>query len=192
MKKIFTLLFAAGLLSSCGSGGSSSGSKGDSTAADTSTATETTTDTKKESSANETKWSYEEKVDKMTSEKTRFATIDSDNQLQFEFPYDGGSTATLLIRKNGKSNEVLLSISKGQFNTTSDGASVKVRFDDNKASTFSCSTSSDGSSDLLFINNENKFITKLKKAKKLIIQAEFYEAGLKEMEFSTAGLKWDL
>ncbi|WP_345954115.1 hypothetical protein [Mucilaginibacter sp. PAMB04168] len=184
MKQIFTLLILGSLLLACG------GPATDSKSADT-----TEVDgAKKEAGKSEgssTKWNYTNEVDKMTSKKKYFASIDSDNQLDFEFPYDGGSTASILVRKQDNSNEVLLSVSKGQFIVGIDGGTVKVRFDDNKAMTFPCSEPSSGSSDLIFIGNEKKFIKNLKTAKKLLIQAEFYEAGLKEMEFSTAGFKWD-
>ena len=191
MKKVFTLLLVAGLFSSCGSN-SSSNSTSDSSAVGTSRLdTTVAAKTKSEPAKAESKWQYQEEVDKMSSTKNYFATIHSDNTIDFEFPYDGGSTGTITVRNMEKSNEVLLGISKGQFNSHSDGVIVKVRFDNKKAVTFNCSEPSDGSSDVLFIESPKKFITLLKAAKKVIVQAEFYDSGLKEMEFDVKDFKWN-
>ena len=189
MKRLFTLLLAVGLFSSCGSSESFNGSS-DSTKKDTST-NESTSAEKSESAKAESKWQYQEKVDKMSSAKNYFATIESDNTIDFEFPYDGGSTGSITVRNMEKANEVLIGISKGQFNSGVDGTTLKVRFDDKKPVTFDCSEPSDGSSDVLFIQSPKKFITMLKAAKKVIIQAEFYDSGLKEMEFDTKDFKWN-
>jgi len=187
MKRVFTLLLAAGLFSSCGSSPSSNSSSG-TTKTDTTKEgilAETSEPTKAES-----KWQYQEKADKMSSGKKYYASIDSDNSIDFEFPYDGGSTGSITVRNTDNKNEVLIGISKGQFNSGVDGTTIKVRFDDKKAITFDCGEPSDGSSDVLFIESPKKFITMLKTAKKVIIQAEFYDSGLKEMEFDTKDFKW--
>lgn len=190
MKKIFTLLLVTGLFSSCGSSTSSSSSS-DSTVVDTSTVKETDSSAAKEKPAeNTSKWTYNEEQDKMTSKKKYFANIEANNVLNFDFPYDGGSTGSIMIRKKDGATDVMLSISKGQFNTGVDGTSISVRFDDDKPVTFECSEASDNSSDLLFINNTKKFISRLKKSKKMNVQAEFYESGLQVMEFTTAGFVW--
>jgi hypothetical protein len=121
IKKIFTLLVCAALFSSCGSSESSTGSSDSSSTGTTNTSSET---------ASTSKWNYEEETDKMTSGKKFYASIESNNKLEFEFPYDGGSTGKITVRNTEKSNEVLLGISKGQFNTNLDGTPVKVRFDE--------------------------------------------------------------
>jgi hypothetical protein len=136
-------------------------------------------------------WSYTEEVDKMTSAKNYFAAIDAKDLLQFDSPYEGGSTATLDIRNMGKKNEAMLEISKGQFNSSVDGTTIKIRFDDEQPTTFSANEPSDGSTTVLFIGSPGKLIKKLKTAQKVIIQAEFYESGLRTMEFNVKGFKWD-
>jgi len=188
MKRVFTLLLVAGLFSSCGSS-ESSNSSSDSTNTDTS-AKESTSADKGEPAKAESKWQYSEEIDKMTSAKNYFATIESNNTIDFEFPYDGGSTGSITVRNMEKTNDVLIGISKGQFNSHSDGITVKARFDDKKPMTFTCLEPSSGSSETLFIENTKKFITQMKSAKKVIIQAEFYDSGPREMEFDTKDLKW--
>lgn len=138
---------------------------------------------------NSSKWTYSENEDKMTSKKTYFAMIDSPTDLNFSFPYEGSSAGITLRKKRGDT-DIILQVTKGQFVTPYDGTTIRARFDEEPAGTYSCSEPSDHSSNVLFIQNENKFITKLKKHKKLIIEAEFYHEGLKQIEFDISGLKW--
>src|SRR5690606_3412086 len=71
------------------------------------------------------KWSYRETEDKMTSKTTYMAHVSAKDMLQFDFPYQGGSLAMLTIRDKGGATDVFVSISKGQFNSTFQGGSVK-------------------------------------------------------------------
>jgi len=194
MKQLFTLLLCAVVFTSCSSSAGKSSyadSLADSTLESDSLPPDTEQDAAAKPAEKTEKWEYSEEEDKMTSKKKYFANIVSDNELNFEFPYNGGSFGGVMVRKmNGKS-EVILSISKGQFNTNSDGTYVKVRFDKNKPLTFAVNEPSDGSSTFLFVQNSKKFLTQLKNAKKMIVQAEFYQSGLREMEFTTAGFKWE-
>ena len=137
------------------------------------------------------KWTYSEEEDKMSSKKAFFAAIEAKELLDFDFPYNGGSTATITVRNQGKGNEVVLEVSKGQFNSSVDGATVKIRFDGMPASSYRASEASDGSSNILFIENTAKLIKKMKAAKKMLVQAEFYDSGEKVMEFNVEGFKWD-
>lgn len=67
---------------------------------------------------------------------------------------------------------------------------IGVRFDEQKAFNLGYSNPSDYSSENIFINNPKKFITGLKTAKHTIIQSEFYDEGVKTIEFNSAGLIW--
>lgn len=134
-------------------------------------------------------WNYSERVNEMTSKKTKTAYIDAEDLLDFEFPYQGGSTATLSIRRDGGVDSYIR-VSKGQFNTTYDGTSVRVRFDDRPQMTFSMLESSDGSSDILFFSNTTRLIQNIKKSKVMKVQAEFFNEGNRVMEFHVGDLKW--
>jgi len=188
MKKLLILLGAASIVS-CNSNQKSN--TGDTTKS--TTATTTTTTTKSTAAVDSSKiWTYLADTDKMTSKLTYQATVTSLNKLNFDAPYEGGSTAAAIIRNKAGKNEIILSIDKGQFICdVSDGCAINVRFDNDPAIKFQGSEPSDGSSTVLFIEAPKKFIADVKKAKKMIVQAEFYESGLKEMEFNVDGLKWD-
>ncbi|MCG2611804.1 hypothetical protein LZZ90_09840 [Flavobacterium sp. SM15] len=141
---------------------------------------------------NKPNWVYNEDQDKMEGTKQFFATCTSINTADFEFPYDGGSTLDIHIRNLGHGNEALITVSKGQFMTSiGDSESLKAKFDDEKPMSFTYSSSADGSSDVIFINNAAKFISKLKKAKKVMLEVGFFDAGRKVLEFETEGLKWN-
>jgi hypothetical protein len=137
------------------------------------------------------KWLYSNEEDKMTSRKMYYAQLTANNELVFDFPYDGGSVATLTIRKKRGEVDVMLKISKGQFIHDYEGGSIKVRFGNTKPGIYAISKPSDYSSDLVFIDNASRFISNLKKYKKLLIEAEFYNEGIRQMEFDIEGFKWD-
>lgn len=136
-------------------------------------------------------WEYSETEDKMSGIIKKYAVNTSTNKLNFEFPYDGGSSATITLRKNGKSVDIILRISKGQFKTDFSGGTLRVKFDENKPLNFKYALPSDGSSDILFIEPANKFIKEIAKSKNIIIEAEFFQEGIRQMEFNVTNLKWE-
>ena len=138
-----------------------------------------------------TGWVYDSSVDKMTSKITYTAELVANDELQLKFPYDGGVTCMLYISKKDKKTSVLLSLSKGQLLAANDvdGGEIRVRFDDDKAENYSVSGSTDNSSNNVFINSADRFINKLKKSKKVIIQATVYDNGDQLMEFNTEGFE---
>jgi hypothetical protein len=136
-------------------------------------------------------WRYTETEDAMTSKTTTTATVGAKDELMFDFPYNGGSIAQILLRNKNGRNDVMLIVSKGQFNSSINDNYVKIRFDDTPAKTYSYGRPSDGSSDTIFLNSTAELIAKMKTSKKVIIEAEFFQEGLKQMEFNVSGLKWD-
>lgn len=149
-----------------------------------------TTKQQVEEKSNDESWTYQEKEDKMTSQKSFFAFVKSPTELGFKFPYEN-SVSGLTIRKKRGETDIMLQVSSGQFKSDYDGTTIKARFDSDKAITFSCSSSSDGSSNVLFIDNVKKFMSNLKTHNKLVIEAEFYSEGLRQIEFNIQGLKWN-
>lgn len=137
-------------------------------------------------------WRKTESEDKMEGTKRYFATSTSTNQIEFEFPYNGGSTFSLIVRNMGKGNEVLMTVSKGQFMTSFSGSeTIKMKFDDEKPFNVSYNSADDASMDVIFFNSSNKILTKLKSANKLMIEAPFYDAGRQIIYFDVSGLEWE-
>lgn len=180
MKNFLPVLTIVALFYSCGNANSSAGKKD-------STSPGSTVIEKKEN------WRYYSDTDKMDNKTTFFADCKSLNSVDLSFPYDGGSKLIITLRKGfkGSSNEAILSISKGQFMTSLDRSeTIRAKFDDDKPQSFHFGMAKDGSSDYVFLSESSDFILKLKSAKKVMIEVEFYGNGLKQFEFDVTGLDW--
>jgi hypothetical protein len=139
-----------------------------------------------------TNWVYSEKINEMDDTKTFFAENKALEQMQFKFPYDGGTDAWILVRKGSNGLDIALIISKGQFLHNYGGNNyIKVRFDDNQAETYSYNAPADHSTTAIFIKNEAKFLKGLKSANQVIIQSEFFDEGTQIMKFNTEGFVWE-
>lgn len=136
-------------------------------------------------------WTYEVKVDEMTSKKAYFAFCKSDNILNFDFPYNGGSTFFLNVRNDKGKTDVYVTVSQGQFLTSFDGKSMRVKFDDEAPVNYSYVGAADGSADVIFISSAKKFLNKLKSSKKVSMEPEFYQSGRQIVKFSVENLEWD-
>lgn len=140
------------------------------------------------------KWNYSTETDEMNDSKSRFASLTSDNSIEFDFPYNGGSTMYLTVRYMKKyGTDVILKISSGQFlcNEYNGTNYVRVRFDDGAATKFNTLEPSDGSTDQLFLSNAKKFISLAKKAKIIKVEAPFYQEGNRVFTFSVdKPLEW--
>lgn len=137
-------------------------------------------------------WFYNTMEDKMGRGKIKTATIISANSLEFGFPYQGEQWPHLVLRNHPKyGKDAYITIDRGQFLCGYDDCNVYVRFGDGKPQKFSASEASDHSTTTLFLGDFAKFLKGVRKADKIYIEAEFYNNGIKVMEFDTAGLKWD-
>lgn len=145
-------------------------------------------------------WSTSFSSDEMRGTAQKFIQTESDNSVEFDFPYNGGSKMGLMLRskksqiKDGQKaedlplSEAILVISKGQFLCSSYGdCHVSVKFDDGKIQKFAMSPASGGRSDVIFFEDSKSFIKGIKSHKKLIIEADFYQAGPKQFKFDLVG-----
>lgn len=126
----------------------------------------------------------------MRGTKTHFASDESTNELSFGFPYAGGK-ATLMLRKRPSDGLNILLKVNGQFMCNSFREdTVSVKFDDGPIQKFTCVEPNDASTGVIFIRGEKRFLSKLRKAKSLVIEAEFFHAGSHQMYFDVSGLEW--
>jgi hypothetical protein len=94
----------------------------------------------------------------MTDKKSYFAECSSLNVVNFDFPYEGGSTLSIVVRKSPKfGRSVYLRISSGQFNVGIDGCTIRVRADGKRLKSFGCSEAADGSTDVIFIDTPSLY-----------------------------------
>ncbi len=184
MKKLLSLLLVSALFG-CGGPGAGSSTSSDGSGTDGSQSAET--------KAPKTEWAYSDKVNEMDDSRTRLARIEAEEELEFSFPYGGGTKVWINLRKTNSGTEAFLTITKdkGQFmpNTMGD-RTILVRFDDKPAEKYSYTDPSDFSSETIFIRNTKKFIDNLKGAQKTIVQCEFFNEGTQTIKFDTGGLEW--
>jgi len=83
-----------------------------------------------------------------------------------------------------RAEEVIVAIDRGQFW----GDNVKVRFDDEPIQTYNIGKPADNRSTYRFIQDAANFITELRNAKRVRIEAEFYDHGTRVFDFPAEGL----
>ena len=138
-------------------------------------------------------WRTTTSNDEMRGTKSISTATLSTNQVDFAFPYNGGSNLVLNVRNNNKTKDVIIFISKGQFICGSfDGCPVSFKFDNEPVQTITMVGSDSHDSDVLFINSQksaNAVIQKLKSSKRLIVEPKFYQEGSKQFTFDVSGFK---
>lgn len=139
-----------------------------------------------------TAWDYGVRKDKMDGDESRYAQVKSLNVVTFEFPYqDADNRAILrLWQRDSKLDGIFLGVQKGHFTCHRDECGVRVKFDDAKPSIVMAMERGNGVYDWIILKAGPEFVEKLKKSKKLMIEAIFYRAGTRVMEFDVAGLVW--
>ncbi len=175
----------------CNSEETSGGSSKDSTAVTEKSAAEA-----EEKNTPQKTWTMSTSKDEMRGTTNTFASIESDNEVEFEFPYSGGSTLSIGVRNTEKyGTDVYLTISKGQFcGNEFDGSNyVSIKFDDEQLRKYHFDNSSSGSMDIIFLQKKKELINKFRTAKKIIIEAPFFDAGCKQFTFTIdKPLEWTL
>ena len=79
---------------------------------------------------------------------------------------------------------------RGQFVSPASSGYVTVRFDDSELQEFEVGESVESTTGVLFINDEERFISQLRNANKVKIEANFYQEGRRVFDFDVAGLDW--
>ena len=137
------------------------------------------------------KWAYKKTVNQ-EGETIYKASLGSPTQLQFGFPYTGGSTVELTIRQQQQRQAtVYLQVSNGQFNRSFQGGSVRIRFDGKPPITYTYSAAENGSATIIFFDKADALIRQLKAAEQMVIDVAFYAQGNRQIAFRTAGLSWN-
>lgn len=135
-------------------------------------------------------WSYDTESDQVRGKKVYYASVDSQNQVDFDFPYAGGSTLTMTVRKHPQyGQDVIFHISKGQFVCGVENCSGTINYG-HGPQRLSLSESGDYDSESLFASNGPSVIGNLKKTDKVVVELPFYQEGNRQFTFATKGLKW--
>lgn len=140
----------------------------------------------------ESEWNYSTEKDEMRGTTSRFAQLDAANMINLDFPY-GEQRGRIVVRQSAQFGfDILVGVPSGQImcNSFSDSY-VNVKFDDGAIQRYGCTDASDGTSNMIFIQGSKGFLSKLKKSKKAVVEAEFFQNGMQQMTFDTANLKWE-
>lgn len=132
-------------------------------------------------------WRYPDDVDKMTGKKTSYAVLTSDNTLSLGSPYAGLNHGQITVRRHPQyGTDVMIGVDKGQILCRSyDGCTIKIRFGDGTAQSFSAMPPADHSSNLVFVSNKTRFIDAARKNTKILVQLPMFREGEQVLEFST-------
>lgn len=134
-------------------------------------------------------WRYLEKTDKM-GRHIKMASTSSINSLFENSSLSAGFLHLRIHTQYGKG--IMLGAGfGGEFSTDDKNCKVLVRFDEGKPEWYKTSKPSDDDADTLFIQDYSKFVAQLKNAKKVLIEAPFYNKGKRILEFNVEGLKWE-
>lgn len=137
-----------------------------------------------------TSWTYENKVEGVDEPITHRAFLTSPTPLTLGFPYTGGSRVTLGLRERAGESVVSLQVKNGAFNQSFQGGSVGIRFDGGPAVQYTYSAAANGSATIIFLDDTNTLLQKLKTARTTLINIEFPNQSHRQLTFRTAGLRW--
>lgn len=137
------------------------------------------------------KWRYGQDQDEMRNQATYYAVLESNNTVDFDFPYSGGSSLSIQLRQDPKyGKDVIFSISKGQIPCFS-GCRASIKFDNGRIQTFNFTGAENGHADIIFLsNNVAGFVKQLRSSKTMMVEVEFYNEGRRQFQFDTSGLEW--
>ena len=138
-------------------------------------------------------WRYDEFPEKMGRGNIKIATTTSTNSGSFDSPYNGEQHADLTLRVHPEhGRDVMFSIARVQFLAGVGGCTVVFRFDDDAPIELRGNEPTDHTTNVIFIDEYEKVVTSLKRAKRLRIEAPFYKEGNQVFDFNVEGLEWDV
>lgn len=137
-------------------------------------------------------WEYHTQKDEMRGAESQFAQLSGSNTIDLDFPY-GEQRGRLMLRQSAQYGfDILVGVDSGQIMCNSfTNSHINVKFDDGPIQRYRCLDASDGTSNMVFIEGAKGFLPKLKKSKKIIVEAEFFQNGTQQLTFDTANLEWD-
>lgn len=137
-----------------------------------------------------TNWTYNRRTDEIRNQEIVTASIRSENEVNFDFPYQGGSGLTLTVRKHPQyGQDVTFRIDKGQFLCGLYDCTGMISID-GKSEKLTLAPPADHDIEVLFAAYGPAIIKKLKGAKKVIVELPFYQEGNRQFTFDAAGLEW--
>lgn len=136
-------------------------------------------------------WAYSSGLDPMRNQTSYWAQCTSLEKVNMDFPFTEVQQQIILRNRPTDGFNIILALTQGQYSCGFDGCNINVRFDDGKIQKFRVSTSSDGDSKNLFVQNKKGFLSQLSKAHQVMIEADYFQRGNKTFTFHVDGLEWN-
>ncbi len=135
-------------------------------------------------------WIYTSKVDPMNDTTSYLSDLSSNNSESLGHDWRDSTRMNIYLSASGQSRSVGLAVQQGLFSCTSyRDCTINIRFDNAKPVAFRARASDD--SQLIFLNDYHGFIARMMKAKKMLIEASFYQEGNHVFEFDVQGFDAD-
>ena len=111
----------------------------------------------------ESEWQYHEQKDEMRGAVSRFAELDAQSSINLDFPY-GQQRGHITVRRSPQFGfDLLVGVPSGQIMCNSfSNSRINAKFDDGPIERFGCTDASDGTSNMVFVQNAKGFLAKLK------------------------------
>ncbi len=139
-------------------------------------------------------WQYSAQRDEVEGAWAYSACLYSRNTVRLDWPYRE-QLVELCVRQHprwGQDATIRLTAG-GQFLCDSySGCAVSVRIDDGDPTSYSGAGPADLSTDVLFIVDDVRFISALKEASRLVVEAQYYQAGAQVAMFDVGDLEWPM
>lgn len=135
-------------------------------------------------------WEYHERHDDLRGSMMHVACTNSLQLIHLGFPYHS-QHLRLCIRSKGADDLDIYFVLPlgGQFSCASE-CSASIKIDNLEVESHSASTSSDGSSNIIFVDGEPALLEKIRSGKKLLMEAEYFTNGTQQVSFDISGLHW--
>ncbi|MGV2904635.1 hypothetical protein [Achromobacter sp. AGC25] len=137
-------------------------------------------------------WRYSSTEDAMRGSTEKIAELKSNNRVSLQFPYQGGSDLTIVLRHSQRLGglSAMVQLSKGQLLCEFRGCNLVVKFDDEPIMHLWAHAASGGHRNTIFLQDESPFLARLRSAKKVIIEVDIWKHGPTQFTFQATGLDW--
>jgi hypothetical protein len=138
-----------------------------------------------------TAWRYAMSPDDMGAGEIKTASLKSENEFQFAFPYQGSQRATLTIRQHPRWGlDIFVQVERGQFLSCVSDCYASIRFDAGETYQVELAGPADMSSTIRFFRNSPEILAALRTSNTVMMEVDFYNEGRRVLEFGTSGLEW--
>lgn len=135
------------------------------------------------------KWLYNEWRDEAGTGRIRYAELVSESPRPAA-PGFSGPKLVLTLRKGGAGDDVILTVSEGQFDCPGAVCEINARFDGGEPHIYTAEPAQSSRRAVTLVEDEHEFVQNIKQADTLLLKTTLRTAANCEFAFNTAGLRW--